>query len=798
MATTAYTSSYTGAQIDAAIGAVPNKQDTLVSGSNIKTINNESILGSGNISISGGSSISVITMKARWVSQGTLGNFTFDEPSTAYDTVTGIQSPSDLLNIFFAVETGTTVNNQFVSDEYYMIMRITDNTDSSIYCSTYNFFEKYTLEIYLDEDNEVLSVTDVLVDNGGGSSSHILSSETNEYDPGRDLYYIDGTYASDSDAHDLLLENAWVIHDGAYYYLISSSTSSGTINYYLATFDKANSRIAVKTIPWRTSQQDFYYTSYSYYSLGGEANVIESISVNNVAQTVTNKNVNITVPTKVSDLTNDSGFTSNTGTITSVKMNGSTVASSGEADLGTVITSHQDISGKADKSEMSVVAGTGANADKTTITLKSGTSATVLTTHQDISGKADAANVLTTIGRTADYLTQTKNGTTSNVTKILERRGTYSQGIGAAGWYRVGRFIAKASGGASCVLLLSRSYSYQGNEAYVFGITLAYSGNISISQLAGDNSTQLIDKIRVEYLTNNDDFNPPIDIHVSSDTSGDNTYYVTILGGANVLSEFEKDPTLTGSTFEYSVNTGMGTATSSTDSTSVKTSNSNGSVAILAATNRGLYDNTGSAWIAGTDGTNTFLSKGNVGIGTTTPAYKLDVDGDASATTFHGALDGNATTATTLQTSRSIWGQSFNGSSYVRGTLSMFPDTLGMNNDTAKLWFRANTTDAGDGYSPYIQGIYQAGTGRKRLSVFQINNGSSYTGTHTEVFTILPDGKVGIGTNAPTAALEVTGDAVISGSLSLGGTTVAKVYSGSSAPSSGTGSDGDIYIQTTT
>ena len=35
-----------------------------------------------------------------------------------------------------------------------------------------------------------------------------------------------------------------------------------------------------------------------------------------------------------------------TGTITSVKMNGTTIASSGEADLGTVITQHQDISGK--------------------------------------------------------------------------------------------------------------------------------------------------------------------------------------------------------------------------------------------------------------------------------------------------------------------------------------------------------------------------------------------------------------------------------------------------------------------
>lgn len=53
------------------------------------------------------------------------------------------------------------------------------------------------------------------------------------------------------------------------------------------------------------------------------------------------------------------------------------------------------ISGKADKSEMSVVAGTGADADKTTITLKSGTSATVLTQHQNISGKQDTISSVT-------------------------------------------------------------------------------------------------------------------------------------------------------------------------------------------------------------------------------------------------------------------------------------------------------------------------------------------------------------------------------------------------------------------
>ena len=73
----------------------------------------------------------------------------------------------------------------------------------------------------------------------------------------------------------------------------------------------------------------------------------------------TNTTANITVPIKVSELTNDSGYTTNKGTVTSVsvKMNGAskgTVTSSGTIDLGTVITSHQDISGKLDKTTYEV------------------------------------------------------------------------------------------------------------------------------------------------------------------------------------------------------------------------------------------------------------------------------------------------------------------------------------------------------------------------------------------------------------------------------------------------------------
>lgn len=44
---------------------------------------------------------------------------------------------------------------------------------------------------------------------------------------------------------------------------------------------------------------------------GGEPNVIETVKVNGVAQEVTEKAVDIKVPTKVSDLTNDSAFQTN-------------------------------------------------------------------------------------------------------------------------------------------------------------------------------------------------------------------------------------------------------------------------------------------------------------------------------------------------------------------------------------------------------------------------------------------------------------------------------------------------------
>lgn len=72
-----------------------------------------------------------------------------------------------------------------------------------------------------------------------------------------------------------------------------------------------------------------------------------------------------------------------------------TVNSSNPVKSGGVYT---DLQNKANKSEMSVVPGTGIDADKTTIQLKTGTTATVLTQHQDINGKEDKTSVVTLTG----------------------------------------------------------------------------------------------------------------------------------------------------------------------------------------------------------------------------------------------------------------------------------------------------------------------------------------------------------------------------------------------------------------
>lgn len=98
--------------------------------------------------------------------------------------------------------------------------------------------------------------------------------------------------------------------------------------------------------------------SYKTITSTGETNVIEKVQCNGTDLAITNKTVNITVPTKITDLTDDSNFIKNTdvdgttikyengklvsiggtGTVKSVKANGTThnPDANGLVDLGTI------------------------------------------------------------------------------------------------------------------------------------------------------------------------------------------------------------------------------------------------------------------------------------------------------------------------------------------------------------------------------------------------------------------------------------------------------------------------------
>lgn len=279
-----------------------NKQNKLVSGTNIKTINNQSLLGEGNITISGG---------------GSGGD----------------------VNVIETVKVNGTA--------------LTPDSNKAVNISAVTSFNGSTGAVTYSAP--VTSVNG----NTGAVVLNIPAAVTESTVSGWGFTKNAGTITGVTGSNGL-----------------TGSGTSGSVTI---------SHAAPSTSPAKTTSAVYPITidQYGHITAAGTA---------------------VTIPTQVTESTVSGwGFTKNAGTITGINMNGASKGTSGVVDLGTVITAHQDISGKADKSEMSVVAGTGANADKITITLKTGTSATVLTAHQDISGKADSATTLAGYGITDAY-----------------------------------------------------------------------------------------------------------------------------------------------------------------------------------------------------------------------------------------------------------------------------------------------------------------------------------------------------------------------------------------------------------
>ena len=114
-----------------------------------------------------------------------------------------------------------------------------------------------------------------------------------------------------------------------------------------------------------------------------QANVIESIKVNGTALTPSSKAVNITVPTKTSDLTNDSGFkTTDNNTTYTLTKSGSTITLTGSDGSTTSVTDSNTTYPVATTSTNGLMSST----DKTKLDNISGVSGTSYVIKKDNTG----------------------------------------------------------------------------------------------------------------------------------------------------------------------------------------------------------------------------------------------------------------------------------------------------------------------------------------------------------------------------------------------------------------------------
>ena len=405
------------------------KQDTLVSGINIKTINNQSILGSGNITLEGGSgsggggdinviesvkvngsaltpdankAVNITAVPASIVTQDTTYRFVSDSEKTTWDNkVSNVQADwnatSGLSQILNKPTIPVAVTESTVSG-----WGFTKNT-GTVTGVKMNGTTKNPTSGVVDLGTVITSHQDISgkADKSAAIGSLSLSLDSTNYKITLSGTKVDGTTFTVSDVIDLPLES--VVVNGSYNNttkkVVLTLQSGSTVEFSVADLVSglqseitSTNKLSADLIADGTTNK--VVTASEKTTWNGKQDALTNADVltgitstkvsnwdNAATNSHTHSNKSVLDGISSTDITNWNSKTDNVGTVTGVKMNGTTNnPTNGVVDLGTVITSETTLSKGSTSGTGNAI--TDITVSGHQITLTKGT--TFLTQHQSI------------------------------------------------------------------------------------------------------------------------------------------------------------------------------------------------------------------------------------------------------------------------------------------------------------------------------------------------------------------------------------------------------------------------------